>query len=122
MPVIADRFADGIAGSSVVAADHRLAGRDAVSIDDLADEPMLRHEGPQARRWDAFWNLDPRPDGSSARWGPVVHTLEEKLEYVAAGQAVGVIAASGRAARPPRRAGSTHRGLAALHHDRREVR
>lgn len=73
---------------------HRLADRETATVADLADEPMLSHDGPAARSWDAFWSLDPRPDGSRVRWGPVVRSLEEKLEYVAAGTALTVIPAS----------------------------
>lgn len=73
---------------------HRLAGRTTVTVADLSGEPMLSHVGPVGRSWDAFWAMDPRPDGSRVRWGPVVRSLEEKLEYVAAGEALTVIPAA----------------------------
>lgn len=76
---------------------HRLAGRASVVMAELAGEPMVRHDGRHATSWDAFWSVDPRPDGSTVRWGPVVRSLEEKLEYVAAGEAVTIIPASAAA-------------------------
>jgi len=72
-------------------ADHPLAGKEQVSILDVAGEPMVRHTGPGAEAWDAYWATDPRPDGSRATWGPVVRGVEEKLEQVAAGQALTVL-------------------------------
>lgn len=53
----------------VVAYDHRLAGRESVTLDDIADEPMPRGADPA---WNAYWRIDPRPDGSSAApwWAP----------------------------------------------------
>ena len=30
--------------------------------------------------WNAFWRIDPRPDGSRAPDGPLVDTIEDKFE------------------------------------------
>lgn len=75
----------------VVPMDHRLAGKEHVTLDDIADEPLprLRESDPE---WSAYWRIDPRPDGRPAPDGPVIDALEDKFELVAAGQAV-VIAA-----------------------------
>lgn len=78
----------------VVARDHRLAGKEAVSLDDIADEPVPRWSDPE---WDAFWRIDPRPDGSRAPDGPRVEAMDDKLEIIAAGQAVAVMSAGLRA-------------------------
>lgn len=69
----------------IVPLDHRLAGKESVSIDDIADEPMPRLPDPA---WNAFWRIDPRPNGNPAPSGPAIETLEDKLELVAGGQAV----------------------------------
>jgi DNA-binding transcriptional LysR family regulator len=75
---------------------HRLAGKESVTLDDIADEPLPRlsddHQG-----WNAFWRIDPRPDGSQAPEGPLVEAVEDKLELIAAGQAVAVVPAGLRA-------------------------
>ncbi|MFG1927725.1 LysR family transcriptional regulator [Cryptosporangium sp. NPDC048952] len=68
--------------------DHRLVGKDSVTLDDIADEPMPRVLDP-AR--DAFWRVDPRPDGSRAPDGPVIDDVQDKTELVAGGLAVAII-------------------------------
>ena len=73
-------------------AGHRFAGKESLSILDLADEPIARHEGAAA--WDAFWRVDPRPDGRPAPGGPTVESVEEKLEHVASGDCVAILPAS----------------------------
>jgi len=62
--------------------DHRLAGKESVGLDDIADEPLPRLADPA---WNAFWRIDPRPDGSPAPDGPLVDGLADKLELVASG-------------------------------------
>ncbi|AQW55231.1 LysR family transcriptional regulator [Streptomyces violaceusniger] len=73
----------------VVPRDHRLAGEESVTLDDIADEPI-----PHVRQSDpllnAYWRLDPRPDGRPAPDGPLVEALEDKHELIAAGQAVAI--------------------------------
>jgi len=55
----------------LVPLDHRLAGKESVSIDDIAGEPIPRLPDPA---WNAYWRIDPRPDGvlglCSPRAGP----------------------------------------------------
>jgi DNA-binding transcriptional LysR family regulator len=48
----------------VVAADHRLAGRESVTLDDIADEPLPRLDDPA---WNAFWRVDPGPTAAARR-------------------------------------------------------
>jgi DNA-binding transcriptional LysR family regulator len=68
--------------------DHRLAGKDSVSLDDVADEPMPRIPDPEL---DAFWRVDPRPDGRPAPDGPLIGAVEDKIELVASGQALAIV-------------------------------
>jgi DNA-binding transcriptional LysR family regulator len=82
----------------LVPLDHRLAGKESVSIDDIAGEPIPRLPDPA---WNAYWRIDPRPDGSPAPDGPLVEAIEDKNELIAAGLAVAVIPA-GVAAGSPR--------------------
>jgi DNA-binding transcriptional LysR family regulator len=69
---------------------HRLAGKESVTLDDIADEPIPRLPDPA---WNAYWRIDPRPDGSPAPDGPLVEQLEDKNELIAAGQAVAIVPA-----------------------------
>jgi DNA-binding transcriptional LysR family regulator len=74
----------------LVPLDHRLAGKESVTVDDIADEPLPRVPDPA---WNAFWRIDPRPDGSPAPDGPLIEALEDKLELIADGQAVAIVSA-----------------------------
>jgi DNA-binding transcriptional LysR family regulator len=84
----------------VVPRTHRLAGKESITLDDIADEPMprVRNSDPA---WSAYWRVDPRPDGRRAPDGPFIDALEDKFEVIAAGQAVAITAgAHGVALRP----------------------
>ncbi len=61
----------------LVPLDHRLAGKESVTLGDIADEPIPRMADPA---WNAHWRIDPRPDGSPAPDGPLVAALEDKNE------------------------------------------
>ncbi|MFB8772937.1 LysR family transcriptional regulator [Streptomyces broussonetiae] len=76
--------------------DHPLAGKESVTLDDIAGEPMprVREADPD---WSAYWLVDPRPDGTRAPEGPFIDHLEDKFELVASGQAI-ALAAGPRAA------------------------
>ena len=82
----------------LVPLDHRLAGKESVTLDDIAGEPIPRLPDPA---WNAYWRIDPRPDGSPAPDGPLVTAIEDKNELIAAGQAVAVIPAGMAGGRPP---------------------
>jgi DNA-binding transcriptional LysR family regulator len=72
----------------LVPLDHRLAGKESVTLDDIAGEPIPKMPDPV---WNAYWRIDPRPDGTPAPDGPVVSAIEDKNELIAAGQAVAII-------------------------------
>lgn len=76
----------------LVPTTHRLAGKESVTLDDFADEPLIR--SPEAA-YDAFWCIDPRPDGRPAPDGPLVEAHEDKLESIAGGQALALAPAGG---------------------------
>jgi DNA-binding transcriptional LysR family regulator len=66
---------------------HRLASESSVSIADLADEPVLLY-ADASTAWNAFWTVDPRPDGTQPKPGPAVHDMEEIIGYVRVGRGV----------------------------------
>lgn len=72
---------------------HRLAGKESVTLDDIADEPLPTVRNPDPA-WSAFWRIDPRPDGRPAPDGPLVEDGQDKLELIAAGEAVAIVAGS----------------------------
>jgi DNA-binding transcriptional LysR family regulator len=72
----------------MVPLDHRLAGKESVTLDDIVDEPIPKLPDPV---WNAYWRIDPRPDGSPAPDGPLVAAIEDKNELIAAGDAVAII-------------------------------
>jgi DNA-binding transcriptional LysR family regulator len=77
----------------VVNARHRLAGRAAVTLDDIRDETLITASAGRdpAARW---WAVDPRPDGGSPVYGPEARDLEEALQLVVAGLGVNIAVAS----------------------------
>jgi DNA-binding transcriptional LysR family regulator len=77
----------------VVSRHHRLAGKESVTLDDIADEPLPRVRNPDPA-WSAFWRIDPRPDGRPAPDGPLIEDGDDKLELIAAGEAVAIAAGS----------------------------
>jgi DNA-binding transcriptional LysR family regulator len=72
---------------AVLPIDHPAADRSEISIDDLAGDPVII-QGGASDEWNAFHNVDPRPDGSHPRRGPIANNFQEKLELVATGAAV----------------------------------
>lgn len=82
----------------VVPVSHRLAGKESVTLDDIADEPLVRFPDPV---FNAFWRIDPRPDGRPAPDGPEVAAVEDKFEVIADGRAVAIAPGGSRHALRP---------------------
>ncbi|MFH8371693.1 LysR substrate-binding domain-containing protein [Streptomyces sp. NPDC018031] len=76
---------------------HPLAGRDAVSLAELAHLPVVGLAPAVHRDWRDFWAADPRPDGT-----PVTHTahaattFESSLSAVSRGQGIRIVSAACR--------------------------
>ncbi|GAA4157060.1 LysR family transcriptional regulator [Leifsonia shinshuensis] len=77
----------------VVPAGHHLAERASITIDETRDETFVAVSGgdPRAIAW---WLVDPRPDGSHPRVGPVAQDIDGILALVGAGMGVNIAAAS----------------------------
>ena len=68
-------------------AGHRLAGKDTITIADLADEHLLQDPGAVPEWRDIAAEMRTR----RRRGAPVLRTVEEKLEHVAAGHGIVVL-------------------------------
>lgn len=70
-----------------MAAGHRLAESDVLSLSDVANEPLMwTRQAP--REWVDWWAVNPRPDGSAPVWGATNDNVEEMLDMVAAGSGI----------------------------------
>ncbi len=76
-----------------MAAAHRLAAREAISIMDLLAEPIM-WTSLAPRPWVDWWAVNPRPDGSEPLRGPQNANVEEMLEDVASGLGICISPAS----------------------------
>lgn len=72
----------------VLPAGHRLADRPAVTLAELAGEPVLRPDVLTSAEAERYWLADPRPDGAAAPRGPVVGNVEDCLFEVARGRGI----------------------------------
>jgi DNA-binding transcriptional LysR family regulator len=81
----------------VVPASHRLADQASVIVEDFADDELIPCPVTAPAEWSEFWRLEPRSDGQPAPVGPVVaYSFEDKLEHIAAGQAIAILPAGDR--------------------------
>ncbi|MFF5209584.1 LysR family transcriptional regulator [Streptosporangium sp. NPDC000396] len=63
--------------------DHPLAGRESVTIPEVADEPFVGAHSRLPSEVTRFWLVDPRPDGGKPVYGPEGRTTEECLQLIA---------------------------------------
>ncbi|MFE7393000.1 LysR substrate-binding domain-containing protein [Streptomyces sp. NPDC057582] len=82
----APSIGDG-AGAGRTSAPSPLPRRSRGSHSGVRDEPLMWTERAP-REWVDRWAVNPRPDGSSPRWGPTNDNVEEMLEQVAEGSAI----------------------------------
>jgi DNA-binding transcriptional LysR family regulator len=77
----------------VVPTSHRFANRETISIMETSDEVFVAARGgdPAIVNW---WVVDPRPDGSHPKRGPVADDIDGLLELCAAGVGVNIAATS----------------------------
>ncbi|MFV0131986.1 LysR family transcriptional regulator [Streptomyces sp. HMX87] len=77
-------------------ADDHLAALPALTLAQLAGRPVIAMPEQVPRVWWDFWAVDPRPDGSPVRYGPVVTDMESLLHVVADGEAMCFLPAAAR--------------------------
>ncbi|MBV6756382.1 MULTISPECIES: LysR family transcriptional regulator [Rhodococcus] len=77
----------------VLPSSHPLANRSTVTFREIAEETFLPSE-TGSQEWIDYWLVNPRPDGSAARTGPSISTVEEMLEQCAAGTGIAITAES----------------------------
>jgi DNA-binding transcriptional LysR family regulator len=82
---------------ALLPASHPLARREEIRIAELANDPVILHRGANTT-FEAWHNVDPRPDGRRPRPGPIVANLEEKLGAIGAGEAISIVPRSAAAA------------------------
>ncbi|WP_059007702.1 LysR family transcriptional regulator [Streptomyces specialis] len=76
--------------------DDPLAGGGPLLLEQLAGHAVVDLPPRTPRVWRDYWAIDPRPDGTPARFGPVVADLEAMLHVVAGGRAMSFLPASAR--------------------------
>ncbi|MFE1784292.1 LysR family transcriptional regulator [Streptomyces sp. NPDC059506] len=73
-----------------------LAALPRLTIDQLAGYPVVDVPARVPRVWWDFWAVDPRPDGTAVRYGPVAADMEALLHSVAQGEAMAFLPAVAR--------------------------
>jgi DNA-binding transcriptional LysR family regulator len=73
-----------------------LAAERAITLADLVGHRMVDMPTGASRVWWDHWTVNPRPDGSPVRFGPVVADIEGLLTTVARGQAVSFLPEAAR--------------------------
>jgi DNA-binding transcriptional LysR family regulator len=76
--------------------DPLLADGAPLTLAQLADRTFVDIAPPIGREWWDNWSVNPRPDGTSVRYGPVVDDVEALMLAVARGQGIAVLPAAAR--------------------------
>ncbi|MGV9738422.1 LysR family transcriptional regulator [Nocardia farcinica] len=76
-----------------MSANHPLARLPELRIADMSGVVQVDTDNVP-EEWRRWWSVDPRPDGTAVRYGPLVHGAEEMLEVVANTDAVAITAES----------------------------
>ncbi|WP_404798399.1 LysR family transcriptional regulator [Streptomyces pristinaespiralis] len=79
-----------------LAAGDPLADRSWIRLADLSDRVFVDVPPEVPRVWWDFWAVDPRPDGTRVRYGPVVSDMEGLLLSVARGEGMCFLPAAAR--------------------------
>ncbi|MGW0337914.1 LysR family transcriptional regulator [Streptomyces sp. NPDC003011] len=79
-----------------LSADHPLAASPHLTLAQFSDIPVVDMPEQVPRLWWDFWAVDPRPDGSRVRYGPVVTDMESLMHTVATGEAMCFLPAAAR--------------------------
>ncbi|MEH0822749.1 MULTISPECIES: LysR family transcriptional regulator [unclassified Micromonospora] len=77
-------------------ADDPLVTQAPLTLAQLSDRVMVDVPIPELRQWWDFWTVNPRPDGSAVRYGPIAGDMEVLLSAVARGQAIAFLPAEAR--------------------------
>ncbi|MEU9861056.1 LysR substrate-binding domain-containing protein [Streptomyces sp. NPDC047971] len=73
-----------------------LAARERITLAQLARRPVIDVPSHVPRIWWDFWAVDPRPDGTPVRYGPVASDMEGLLHLVAQGKGMCFLPAAAR--------------------------
>ncbi|MBO8188843.1 LysR family transcriptional regulator [Streptomyces spirodelae] len=90
-------------------AEDPLAAEDRLRLDQLSGHTMVTMPPESPREWRDYWAMNPRPDGSPPRFGPLAVDVEGVLHVVSRRQAIGFLPASARTFYP--RPGIVYRDL-----------
>ncbi|MEV6815597.1 LysR family transcriptional regulator [Micromonospora sp. NPDC051296] len=77
-------------------ANDPLAGQAPLALAQLSDRLVVDVPIPELREWWDYWTVNPRPDGSAVRYGPVAEDMDALLSAVARGQAIAFLPAEAR--------------------------
>ncbi|MYS24392.1 MULTISPECIES: LysR family transcriptional regulator [unclassified Streptomyces] len=77
-------------------ADDPLAARQPITLAQLAGRPVVDVPAGAPRLWWDDWVVNPRPDGTPVRFGPVAADIEAMLLAVARGEAIAFLPAAAR--------------------------